>query len=298
MFVARPFPLISLIYVTFMFQKVCHDVLCFSGYLYDSGTCESEKVCYDVYIKASAVNRNLSADDTVRNERYIDTFIDAIPEIETMILQLNLYYHTSGLGYVEYFFLHLIVNEAWRYLQEQTNKGLQLRDNLMSVVPPGHHLDDGIFHVYALNVMSYNLSFGEEVDLTHARSLNAVNGIDELHAVQNFTFGSCILLVVTFNKVRLCPYLEVPLNSYPLSVKSGTLVFKDNSANSKQEHAFELLGWEYMIKGDQLLICVSDMIRLLSFVPIPERNASSPVLQRFVLVFYIHVCIIIISEIF
>ena len=215
-----------------MFQKLCHDVLCFSGTLYDIGTCASEEVCYEVYIKASAVNINLSADDTVRNERYIDKFIDEIPEIETMVLQLNLYYHTNGLGYFEYFFLHLIVNEFWGYLQEQTNKGLLLRNKLISVLPPGYHLDDGVFHVYALNVTSYNVKFGEEVDIRHAPSINEVNDMDEVHAVQNFTFESCIWPVVTFNKVRLCPYLEVPLNSYPLSVESGNLVLNDNSVKA------------------------------------------------------------------
>ena len=296
----RIFSLIGLNYIYFMFQKVCHDVLCFSGTLHEIGTCASEDVCYEVFIKASPVKGNLSINDAIRNERsyirYIDIFVDKIREIQRRILQLNLYYHASGLVYVEYFLLYLIVNDASGYLQDQVDKGLLLRDKIIGVRPPGYRKDDFYaYDFYALNVMSYNVSFGEEVDLRHAPSLNADNGIDELHTVQNFTFGSCISPVVIFNKVRLCPYLEVPLNSYPLSVKIGNLVLKDNSTNAKREHVFELLEWEYMIKGDQLLICVSDMIRLLSFLPNPERNVASPVLQRFGLVFYI--CIIIISEI-
>ena len=198
---------------------------------------------------------------------------------EENVLQLHIYYHADGLGTVDFFLLHLIVNENSGYLRDQAERGLFLRNNTLSVLrfSAGKY----IFDEYVLQIMSYDVSFNEGTSSVYVPSANDVNSMDLLRSVLKRNFNTCLNKVVTFNKVRICPYLEVPLKSYPLSVKRGNLVIEDSLANSKPVHTFALLQWEYMIKGDQLLICISDMNRLLSALSKPVGNDASLVRYEF-----------------
>ena len=199
---------------------------------------------------------------------------------EENVLQLHIYYHADGLGTVDFFLLHLIVNENWGYLRDQAERGLFLRNNTLSVLRSS--AGKYIYDEYAMQIMSYDVSFSEGMTSVYVPNANDVNSMDLLRSILKRTFKTCLRKkVVTFNKIRICPYLEVPLKSYPLSVKRGNLVIEDSSANSKPMHTFELLQWEYMIKGDQLLICISDMNRLLSALSKPVRNDASLVRYEF-----------------
>ena len=213
----------------------------------------------------------MSADGIIQNERYVNTLLTEILYQFQTILQVKLFHHVSKRGRLDYFLLHLIVDESMEFLQ---NRGVYFLNKTIKVLR--FTFNDEIFDEYALNIVSYNLSYEEGVSSVDAPRFTERKVMDmgDLHTVQKLIFGSCPLKVVTFNQVRICPYLEVPLNSYHLFVKGVNLVLQNNSANSMQGHTFELLEWEYIIKGDQLLICVSDMLRLLSFVLKPEGNSA------------------------
>ena len=259
--------------------------MCFNNdTLFDHRVCGEENVCYEVYIKASAVKGNLPADDIIENERYIEKMLAEIPGYHN-IAQLSLFYHADVFGWLDYFLLHLIVDEYWETLND-AYQGIYFVNETIRVLR--FTSDGAIYDRYALHVVSYNVSNDDGISSMDARKFNEINAKGDLHAVKNFIFGKCNQ-VATFNKIRACPYLQMPLNAYHLSVKGGNLILKDNSATSKQEHVFELLEWEYMIKGDQLQICVSDMIKLLSFLPNPERNAASSVLKHFVFLSSIYI---------
>ena len=257
------------------FQRECHDILCYSGTLYNAGSCAYESVCYEVYLKAIT---DTPPTVNVIKHGYIRQ-LEMAKLFKTNVLQLHIYYHADDFGHVDYFVLHLIVNEYWGYLRDQTEKGLLLRNNTMSVSRPT--LVDNIYDEYVLQIMSYDVSFSEGMSSAYVPSANDVNSFDLLRSIQKHTYSTCTHKVVTFNKVRICPYLEVPLKSYPLSVKRGNLVIEDSSANSKPVHTFELLQWEYMIKRDQLRICISDMNRLLSALSKPVGNDASLVRYEF-----------------
>ena len=239
-----------------------------------------------MYIKASVVNGNLSADGIIQNERYVNTLLTEILYHFQTILQVDLFHRASKRGRLDYFLLHLIVDESTEFLQ---NRGVYFLNKTIKVLR--FTFNDEIFDEYALNIVSYDVSYEEGVSSMDAIRFTERKAMDmgDLHTVRKLIFGICPPKVVTFNQVRICTYLEVLLNSYHLSVKGVNLVLQNNSANSMQGHAFELLEWEYMIKGDQLLICVSDIIRLLGFSLKPEGNSAFACTQtNCILVFYLY----------
>ena len=245
-------------------------------------------MCYEMYIRASAVMERLPTVDMIQNERYTETLIQEIPHFGEHLLQRSLFYHADEFGSIDYFLLYLIVDESWKYLLAQNEKGLLLRDKTISVLRGTS--DDNIYDDYILHMESYNVSCNEGIASVYVPSLNDYNPC-LLYEVQSETYGSCTRKLVAFNKVRMCPYLEIPLEAYPFSVDKGNLAFLDDSENSEQVDAFELLQWEYMIKDDQLLICVSDMLRLLSFLPRPADSGAAPFLIREECFCFINICV-------
>ena len=248
-----------------------------------------EVVCYEVYLRAIAITDKLPTVDMVQATEYTRRLVNAIPFYGEDVLQLHLYYHEDGLGSVDYFLLHLIVNENWGYLHDQTEKGLLVRVKTMLVLR--NNLEENMYDEYVMQIMTYNISFNDKMSSVYVPSVNDENSMDLLQVDEKYSYDSCAHKVVTFNKIRLCPYLEMPLNTYPLSVKNGNLVLDDSSANSMPVHTFELLQWEYMIKGDQLLICTPDMNRLLSALSKPVANSASVVLKRYKFSMYIIICL-------
>ena len=275
-FIERCCHLISfLLFISF--QKACHDIFCFRGILYDDGTCETADVCYDVYIRASVVSELMPTVAMTQNRRYVEDLIEQITHSRTHEFQIKLFYHADELNYVDYFILYLIVYRNSEALQVHSNRGLLFRNKTISVVRDAIAISHNIFHDYVLNVESFNVSFNNESGSLHVPSLKKDNTMDVLHEVeQNLTNGSCTRQVVSFNKIRTCPYMEIPLKAYFFSVNKVNLILEDTLSNPTQ--VFKLFHWEYMIAEEQLRICITDFFRLKGFLPKPMGNGASPFL--------------------
>ena len=101
---------------------------------------------------------------------------------EENVLQLHIYYHADGLGTVDCFLLHLIVNENWGYLHEQIERGLFLRNNTLSVLRSSP--EKYIYDEYIMQIMSYDVSFSEGLSPVYVPNANDVNSMDLLRSIQ------------------------------------------------------------------------------------------------------------------
>ena len=261
-----------------LFQNVCHDIMCFNGALFDNGLCDTEDVCYELYIRATPLDERIPPANITKDTRYLEDLSWNITNFDKDVLTENVFYHVDKFENIGYFILRLIANSRWKYLRDWISSGLVVQ-NKTAAVP--RHI--GIFVIgdyfgynsdkYAVNIESFNVTLNSKGDKLFVRSLNNENTIEALDAVdQNLTLGSCELHVVTFNKIRVCPHLEIPFETYPFTVTKGCLVLETNYANQKQ--GFKLFHWEYMIKGDQLLMCITDFYRLNAYLQIPEVNVA------------------------
>ena len=256
-------------------QKVCHDIVCFNGTLYDDGACETKDVCYEMYIRATPV-KLMPPINVTKDRRYLEDLSRNIANFDEHVKTKNLFYHVDEFENIDYFILRLIADSHWAYLQDRIKKGLIVRNKTVMVtrpfVLPISDKDIGDIDNYTVNIEPFNVTLNSKGDKLFVPSLNKENTLDVLDAVdQNLTLGSCELRVVTFNKIRVCPHLEIPFETYPFAITKGCLVL-ETLAN--QRHGFQLFHWEYMIKGDQLLICVTDFYRLNGYLHIPAGNVA------------------------
>ena len=101
---------------------------------------------------------------------------------EENVLQLHIYYHADGLGYVDCFLLHLIVNENLGYLHEQIERGLFLRNNTWSVLRSSP--EKYIYDEYIMQIMSYDVSFSKGLSSVYVPNANDVNSMDLFRSIQ------------------------------------------------------------------------------------------------------------------
>ena len=221
--------------------------------------------------------------DTIQNDQYyIDDLLDRlnihIPHFEENVLQMKVFYHADGFNLVDYFLLYLIVDGAYEQVRGEDEKELFLHNKTIRQFQPSGLFDDEI-HDYILRIESYNITVLEETASLYVPSLSEANNSDLLHVVKFTNTSSCTRQqVVPFNKVRICSYFEISLTKFAFSVSTGHLIFAENSANPKP--ILKLLPWEYMIKEDHVLICITDFFRLYSLLSVQVSNGASLVLKR------------------
>ena len=258
---------------SFYFQKVCHNIVCFNGTLYDDGACDTQDACYEMYIRATAFEP-MPPVNVTKDRRYLEDLSRNIANFDEHVMTKNVFYHVDEFENIDYFILHLVADSHWDYLRDSIEKGLIVRNKTVFVTRRFVLIiSDKDIDNYTVSIEPFNVTLNSKGDKLFVPSLNKENIIDVLDAVdQNLTSGSCELHVVTFNKIRVCPHLEIPLETYPFAVTKGCLVL-ETLAN--QRHGFKLFHWEYMIKGDRLLMCVTDFNRLNGYLQIPTGNVAS-----------------------
>ena len=265
----------------YIFQKVCRDALCYSGLSPTDGSCQNEEVCYEMYVTVSVITELRPSVDAIQNGQYIGNLLfqinKHIPHFEGYVLQMKVFYHADGFNLVDYFLLYLIVDGAYEQVRGENKKQLFLHNKTIMLEPRGIETDE--IHDYILRIESYNITVLEETAFLYVPSLSGANSSDLLHAVKFTNMSSCIRQqVVPFNKVRICPYFEISLTTFAFSVSNGHIIFVETSANPKPK--LKLLPWEYMIKEDHVLICITDFSRLHSLLSVQVSNGASLLLKR------------------
>ena len=252
--------------------------MCFDRTYYDNGICETEDVCYELYMRASPVDERKPSVNITKDMQYLKDLIKSIIIFDKdVLLTEKVFYHVDEYKDIDYFILHFIANSHWVYLQEWIDNEVFLQNETVKVFPQiGIFLNGNYEHAdeYVVNIEPFNVTLNGEGNKLFVPSLNNENTMDVLDAVdQNSTLlGSCGLHVVKFNKIRICPYLEIPLQTYPFTINRDYLVLK-TLANQRQE--FKLFHWEYMIEGDRLRMCITDFYKLYSYLPNPEDTVAS-----------------------
>ena len=273
---------------SFLFQMLCHDVLCYTGLELVNGACELvmrsiiDNGCFSLFVKLTATEGAETLTEELFNDNawYRGDFQWKF-EWDTGLTDHSptflYFYQSNAFGFIDYivvyvtFFCHTYVDKF-----NAVNSLMQLKH---------YEFRHEVFRTASFKVEPalYNLNFS---DLTLPQTTVVVNVAHDLGTsteklTGNFnTSGLFSEHCPPHNKTNFltklhhCRYIQISKTLLPMEIENGFLFFYEDAYHSKQLKV--LSKWEYDSNHDKVSICLEDYLAMYQMLPDERVSSDSP----------------------
>lgn len=264
---------------------LCRDILCHGDRYLANKECiidptQADIPCYSVYIKFTPAKFDSRLYLEIVQTSYFhqsiqSIFMEVFPNFYEAIMKFDISYKRSNLKlYTMKTVDNLLVNIQ---LSPRSNK----TDILNNIV---NKLHTKTVKIYVIEVplqlyCECVLHNAVQSDVSTSEKANAgseiVENIGTMFISKEYN-GTCRHKEsILFRKVHVCPYVKISFTGLSVMIVKGRLYITLTS-----QEQIEFSSWEYDLKGDYILICLTDYRSFFDKLNIQSSSAAKHVLQR------------------